>query len=111
MKKKFLVTGGCGFLGSNLGAEVLRRGHELVVIDNLARVGTPKNLDWLRAQGKFEFHQMSVSDRGGVDRVIGEYQPDVLFHLAGQVAMTTSISNPRLDFETNVVGSINVLEA
>ena len=108
---KYLITGGCGFLGSNIAAEVLHRGEELVVYDNLYRIGSDKNLSWLRSLGDFRFLQDNTNDFPAISRVIKEERPDVVYHLAGQVAMTTSIENPRLDFETNVLGSFNVLEA
>jgi CDP-paratose 2-epimerase len=90
---------------------VLRRREELVVLDNLARKGAEENLAWLRTQGEFELRRADVARYDAVEAAVRERPPDVLFHLAGQVAMTTSIANPRLDFETNVVGGHNVLEA
>ena len=50
---KILITGGCGFLGSNLASDAIQNGHELMIFDNLSRMGTASNLDWLRDQGKF----------------------------------------------------------
>lgn len=108
---KFLITGGCGFIGSNLAAEVLRRGEELVVFDNLFRFGSSKNLEWLRTKGEFKHFHYDIRNYNDVETVIQSEKPDVIFHLAGQVAMTTSISNPRLDFEINALGTHNVLEA
>ena len=111
MPLKILVTGGCGFLGSNLARETMLRHDELCVLDNLSRTGADLNLEWLRAQGSFRFEKGDVRDAGGVAKLVAEFKPDVIFHVAGQVAMTTSIANPRADFETNVLGTINVLEA
>ncbi|HEY8207615.1 MAG TPA: NAD-dependent epimerase/dehydratase family protein [Myxococcaceae bacterium] len=108
---KYLITGGAGFLGSNLAAEVLRRGEALSVLDNLSRTGSDANLRWLQEQGRFGFFQAGSSSYDAVEQVVREVRPDVVFHLAGQVAMTTSLENPRLDFETNVMGGHNVLEA
>jgi CDP-paratose 2-epimerase len=108
---KYLINGGCGFLGSNIASEVLKRGEILIVLDNLSRVGSDKNLAWLRSLGQLDFIQADVRDSAMMDKVVKGNKPDVIFHLAGQVAMTTSIANPRLDFETNVLGSFNVLEA
>ena len=108
---KYLVTGGCGFLGSNLASEVLKRGEELCVFDNLSRLGSGENLKWLKTLGCFQFVNGDIRNQNDITRVIKQFKPDVVFHLAGQVAMTTSVDNPRLDFETNVIGSINVLEA
>ena len=108
---KYLITGGCGFIGSNLAAEVFRRGDDLVLFDNLYRHGSAQNLDRLRKQGDFTYYPYDIRNYNDVETVIQKELPDVVFHLAGQVAMTTSISNPRLDFETNALGSHNLLEA
>lgn len=108
---KYLITGGCGFLGSNIAAEVLGRGDELAVFDNLSRFGSEQNLAWLRSQGKFLFQYGDIRDPFAIARLAKDFRPDIIFHLAGQVAMTTSIANPRLDFEVNALGTLNVLEA
>lgn len=108
---KYLVTGGCGFVGSNLAAEVLHRGEELYVLDNLYRFGSADNLNWLRKQGEFKYYPYDIRNINDVETVIKEVQPDYIFHLAGQVAMTTSIANPRLDFEINALGTFNLLDS
>ncbi len=108
---KYLITGGCGFLGSNIASELLKLGHELVVFDSLYRFGSYQNLEWLKKQGEFEFIHGDIRNTNDVERTIKLHQPDVIYHLAGQVAMTTSISDPRMDFEVNVGGSFNLLNA
>lgn len=108
---KFLITGGCGFVGSNLASEVLKRGQELFIFDNLFRHGTERNLSWLKTQGEFTYIHGDIRNYNDVEIAIKNIKPDVIFHLAGQVAMTTSIENPRLDFEINTIGTHNVLEA
>ncbi len=108
---KYLITGGCGFLGSNLASEVLKKGENLVVFDNLSRLGAYNNLEWLKSLGNFEFVHGDIRNQNDVENVIKRISPDVIFHLAGQVAMTTSIDDPRKDFEINVLGSFNVLES
>lgn len=108
---KYLITGGCGFIGSNLAAEVLKRGEELVVFDNLFRFGSALNLEWLKKQGEFKYYPSDIRNLNDIETVIKEELPDVVFHLAGQVAMTTSISNPRLDFEINAMGTFNLLDS
>lgn len=108
---KLLITGGCGFLGSNLAADALARGDELVVFDNLYRNGSRENLTWLQTQGQFIFEHGDIRNQNDITRVIRGFKPDTIFHLAGQVAMTTSIANPRMDFEVNVMGTHNLLEA
>ena len=108
---KLLITGGCGFLGSNLASDALSRGDELVVFDNLYRNGSRENLNWLQTQGKFTFEHGDIRNQNDITRVIQAFKPDAIFHLAGQVAMTTSIANPRMDFEVNVMGTHNLLES
>jgi CDP-paratose 2-epimerase len=108
---KLLITGGCGFLGSNLAADALARGDELMLFDNLSRNGSRSNLEWLVSQGSFSFQHGDIRNRNDVERTVQEFRPDAIFHLAGQVAMTTSIANPQMDFEINVVGTHNLLES
>lgn len=108
---KYLITGGCGFLGSNIASEILKLGHELIVFDSLYRFGSYQNLEWLKAQGCFEFIHGDIRNTNDVERIIKSTKPDVVYHLAGQVAMTTSIADPRMDFEVNVGGSFNLLNA
>jgi len=108
---KILVTGGAGFLGSNLSNYTLEQDHQLFVLDNLYREGSTQNLDWLNKQGEFNFFHADIRNNNDVERIIKKVKPDVIFHLAGQVAMTTSLENPIMDFEVNVQGSVNVLEA
>ncbi|AQT93347.1 MULTISPECIES: GDP-mannose 4,6-dehydratase [Pseudomonas] len=108
---KLLITGGCGFLGSNLASDAIQRGDEVVIFDSLYRSGSRENLTWLQSQGGFTFEHGDIRNQNDVTRVVQSYKPDVIFHLAGQVAMTTSIVNPRMDFEVNVMGTHNLLEA
>lgn len=118
-----LITGGCGFVGSNLAAHLLSldlsdpdQANKVTVFDNLSRHGASANLAWLRTLGSaehnsIEFIHGDIRNAFDVEAVVKALQPDVIFHLAGQVAMTTSMQSPRRDFEINVLGSINVLEA
>lgn len=107
---RYLITGGCGFIGSNLAAKVLERGEELFIIDNLFRTGSAFNLEWLKTKGDFKYYPFDIRNNNDVETVIKEIKPDYVFHSAGQVAMTTSIANPRLDFEINALGTFNLLE-
>ena len=108
---KYLVTGGCGFVGSNIVARLTRQGEQVAIFDNLTRQGTAANLDWLNTLGPQQFVHGDIRIPYDVDRAIFSLKPDVIFHLSGQVAMTTSMENPRHDFEVNVVGSLNLLES
>jgi CDP-paratose 2-epimerase len=108
--KKYLITGGCGFVGSNVAARLLDDAEQVFVFDNLSRHGTDANLQWLRGMGLKDFVKGDTSHSQELEAVLESYRPDVIFHLAGQVAMTTSMNDPRLDFNTNVLGSFNLLE-
>lgn len=108
---KLLITGGCGFLGSNLATHALSLGWDLVVFDNLSRLGSRENLQWIQGQGRMRFVHGDIRNQNDVTRAIKEFQPDAVFHLAGQAAMTTSIANPQMDFEINVIGTFHILEA
>lgn len=108
---KFLVTGGCGFLGSNVAKHVIDISENLVVFDNLARIGSEDNLHWLQSLRNFTFYRNDIRNINEVEEVIKKEKPDVIFHFAGQVAMTTSLANPMLDFEINAKGTINLLES
>lgn len=109
---KIIVTGGAGFIGCNTARRFLERGGEVVVVDDLSRVGTDKNLEWLRAFGEFEFRRSDVRDLDAMNKLIGAHgDADAIIHLAGQVAVTTSVAHPMEDFEVNALGSLNLLEA
>lgn len=107
---KFLITGGAGFFGSNLSKKVLEQDDELIIFDSLSRNGSQWNIDWLKSYGGYDFIHGDIRNNNDVEEVIKRYKPDVVFHTAGQVAMTTSIQNPLKDFETNAVGTVNLLE-
>lgn len=109
--KHYLVTGGCGFVGSNIAHRLLQNGSRVTLFDNLSRKGSAENLEWLRNCGSLDFIEGDVSDRDRIGNAIEQVHPNVIFHLAGQVAMTTSVTDPIRDFQTNVVGSVNLLEA
>lgn len=109
---KTIITGGAGFIGSNAASRYLRRGHHVVVVDNLCREGVKKNLDWLRSQGSLEFIQLDIRESADLARLFSEHRDaDQVLHLAAQVAVTTSVTAPREDFEVNALGTFNVLEA
>src|SRR5499433_4295483 len=111
MKETVLVTGGAGFIGSNLVASLLRDGHRVTVLDSLARRGSEQNLAWLRSQncnGLLRFINGDVRDPD--DARAAAQDAEVIYHLAGQVAVTTSVEDPRTDFEVNALGTLNVLE-
>ena len=107
---KIFITGGAGFIGANIARHYLKQGIETVVYDNLSRLGVENNLSWMKKnypnviflkEDVRNFPMLSRSMRGS----------DLVFHMASQVAVTSSVKNPLLDFEINALGTLNVLEA
>lgn len=111
MTQKMLITGGAGFVGCNLANYFLGKGFEVTVFDNLSRNGTKKNLEWLKSKHKtgLEFIKDDIRNFDSILDAVKE--KDFIFHTAGQVAVTSSIKNPREDFEINALGTFNVLES
>jgi CDP-paratose 2-epimerase len=109
---RILITGGAGFIGCNLARTCIEAGHSVTIFDNLSRRGSDANLAWLHglfgAEG-FRFVQADVRDFPAIVRA-AESQ-EAIYHLASQTAVTTSMTDPRQDFEVNALGSFNVLEA
>jgi CDP-paratose 2-epimerase len=106
-----VVTGGCGFLGCNIAAALAARGRSVVAADNLSRAGARINAEWLRRRfgNLVEIEVADVRDGEAVDDLVAG--ADAVLHLAGQVAVTTSLDAPVEDFEINARGTLNVLEA
>jgi CDP-paratose 2-epimerase len=106
-----LITGGAGFIGANLADRLAGEGCEVIVFDAMARAGVERNLAWLEARHGPKVIPVlaDTRDAQAVAEVAREAQ--VIFHLAAQVAVTTSLTDPVEDFQVNVGGAINVLEA
>jgi CDP-paratose 2-epimerase len=112
MSRNYLVTGGAGFIGSNFVHSLLERGESVTIYDNLSRAGAPKNLVWLEHKFGKDSFRLIVGDIRDADLLAASAQHvDVIAHLAGQVAVTTSVTDPREDFECNALGTFNALEA
>jgi CDP-paratose 2-epimerase len=112
MTRNYFVTGGAGFIGSNYVQRLLERGEKVTIYDNLSRAGAPRNLKWLTetfGAGAFKLVAGDVRDAALLTAAARE--ADVIVHLAGQVAVTTSVVKPREDFEINALGTFNILEA
>ncbi len=108
---KYVVIGGAGFIGCNLARRLLADGKEVLVVDNLCRRGAEANLQWLRSKGRLTFVSADIRDARGMAALFTDYSDiDVAVHLAGQVAVTTSVARPREDFEINAAGTFNILE-
>jgi UDP-glucose 4-epimerase len=106
---KTLVTGGAGFIGSNLVDAVLARGDEVTVLDNLA-TGRRVNLDGALANGA-RLAEVDICDGDAVGAVFAEARPELVFHLAAQIDVRRSVAEPAFDAAVNVGGTANVLEA
>lgn len=109
--KRVLITGGAGFIGCNAARFFGARNWRVTVLDNLSREGTDQNLRWLRNGTTFDFEHADVRDQAAVDRILSESRYDAVIHLAAQVAVTTSVVDPRADFMVNALGTFNVLDA
>jgi CDP-paratose 2-epimerase len=108
----YLVTGGAGFIGCNLVDRLLRDGHDVALLDDLSRPGSRLNVDWLverHGGDRMKLLEIDVREPEPVRLAVAE--ADVVFHLAAQTAVTTSIVDPRADLDINVYGTVNVLEA
>jgi CDP-paratose 2-epimerase len=112
MSKNYFITGGTGFIGSNYVQRLLERGENVTIYDNLSRAGSRRNLAWLEETfGKDAFRLIVGDVRNAKLLADSARQADVIVHLAAQVAVTTSVSDPRDDFEINALGTFNLVEA
>lgn len=108
---KILVTGGVGFVGSHVSDFFASAGHEVAVFDNLSRKGVEKNRRWLEEKHGKKLKIIKGDIRNFAEIAEAAKDRELIFHLAAQVAVTTSVTNPREDFDVNALGTLNVLEA
>lgn len=110
--KKWIITGGAGFIGCHAADRFHSRGDQVVVVDNLSRRGADLNLAWLKERGITHFVKADIRDAEAMRSIVAEHaDAQAVLHLAGQVAVTTSVTDPRADFDVNALGTFNVLEA
>lgn len=109
-EKGILITGGAGFIGTNVADRLLQEGERVIIYDNLSRPGVENNLNWLITQHpQVEVIIADVKDKITIDKAIHEARH--VFHFAAQVAVTSSLMAPYHDFEVNVGGTVNILES
>ena len=105
-----LITGGAGFIGTNLASRLLQENENVTIFDNLSRKGTEINLKWLQKKyPKLTYIHGDIRNASELTGLVKDKQ--VIYHLAGQVAVTTSVMNPQEDFDINILGTFNLLEA
>jgi UDP-glucuronate 4-epimerase len=111
---KVLLTGGAGFIGSHLAEELLRRGAQLTIVDNLDNFYSQKwkrtNLEDIRRTGNFDFVEQDICDTAGMREAVAAARPDALIHLAARAGVRPSIEQPRLYERVNIAGTVNLLE-
>ncbi len=110
--KKILITWWLWFLWSNLAFEWFKKWYEIIILDNFFKTEwNIINYKWLKNEIKFIFENKDIRNQNDIENIIKKYKPYAIFHVAWQVAMTTSIENPRLDFEINTLWTFNILES
>jgi CDP-paratose 2-epimerase len=110
--KSIMITGGAGFIGMNASQRFASIGWKVILVDDLSRLGSTENLSQVKDKySQVDFIKLDIRDFEGIKNVVSKTKPNVLLHLAAQVAVTQSLLNPRHDFEVNAVGTLNVLEA
>lgn len=112
MPRSILITGGAGFIGINTADRYLTSGDDVTILDNFSRAGTRENARWLTERHGARARFVEADIRATDDTLLRHADAsDVILHLAAQVAVTTSVRNPREDFEINALGTFNVMEA
>ncbi|MBC8138757.1 MAG: SDR family NAD(P)-dependent oxidoreductase, partial [Fibrella sp.] len=113
---KVIITGATGFIGGHAAKSFLESGATVVASDNVSRRGNSENLNHLmslpQARTHLKFQHADIRNENDMNRLVAAHpDADAVLHLSGQVAVTTSVTNPRMDFEANALGTFNVLEA
>jgi CDP-paratose 2-epimerase len=110
-RRPILITGGAGFIGSNLADRFASEGHDVLILDALKRAGVERNLAWLKARHPERITAVIADIRDEEAAAEAARDAQAVFHLAAQVAVTTSLADPREDFDINLRGTLNLLEA
>lgn len=111
MKRKIIITGGAGMMGTHSAFFYYKKNWSVTIVDNLYRKGSSENLKNIKKKININYYNIDISDFNKISNIIKQIKPDVILHCAGQVAVTTSVKNPRVDFNTNLLGGFNILEA
>ena len=111
LPKRLLITGGAGFIGSNLVRLMLSRGHQILNADKLTYAGNLQSLKDVERHPAYQFVRVDITDAKAIDQVIASYQPDAIMHLAAESHVDRSIDGPCQFIETNVLGTFNLLQS
>ena len=115
MYKKIIITGGAGFIGVNATRFFLKKNFIITILDNFSRKGTRENISRLlndkNKNDKINVIKLDLKNFDKLSKIIKKIKPDLILHLAAQVAVTTAVINPRYDFENNILTSFNLLES
>lgn len=108
---RFLITGGCGFIGSNLVRFLIAQGHQICNVDALTYAGNPSSLADLEANPAYAFHKLDIAQGDGLHELVSESKPDAVLHLAAESHVDRSIDGPGQFIQTNIVGTFHLLQA
>ena len=112
MIRKYLITGGLGFIGSNLSRYLSKNeSNEILIVDSLTYSGNLNSLPEMSSQKNISFSRTSLSERDELSKIIANYRPDVIMHLAAESHVDKSIDSPRIFIDTNIIGTFNLLES
>jgi UDP-glucose 4-epimerase len=106
---KILITGGAGFIGSHLAETMLQRGMEVIVVDNLS-TGKMENIEHLLVYKGFRFYKEDIRNKSKLRAIFSSELPSIVSHHAAQKSVPKSVEDPKIDFDINLVGLINVLD-
>ena len=108
---RIIVTGGCGFIGSNLVRLLLHRGHQVMNIDKLTYAGNMASVRAIEGSTSYRFQQADICDSGSMEEAMASFRPNAVMHLAAESHVDRSIDGPMDFVQTNVVGTVTLLQA
>jgi len=108
--KKFVVTGGSGFIGSNLVKFLLRKNYFVINIDKLSYSANPYNLKGIFKNKNYRFFKQDINNQAQIYKILNRYKPNGIFNLAAETHVDRSIDNPRNFIKSNILGVYNLLE-
>jgi dTDP-glucose 4,6-dehydratase len=109
--KRLLITGGAGFIGSNLVRMALTAGHQVLNVDALTYAGNLASLSDIESSPNYQFAQVDITDAAAIDATVADYRPDAIMHLAAESHVDRSIDGPGQFIQTNVIGTFNLLQS